>query len=239
MAIPFRKFSVYSDGSIYFDQPIRYGTWAVVMHDFDRVGMSRPDVNNDPQGVRGLPETCRLYNAKRVALTKELQEYWFGLLKQAAGNATIDLIKAWTGLLKNGRAYTDHAQNANTANYITDPKSGKPPIGFNPIITGGNVVEILDSAHIYDLGGKRLFRIQVFDVTSPLYVNLAKFHIIGHATNSVRDLDGRRVDPFPQLGGRPIPVPYFSHGENYIEVDRVRILSPYEPFPNPYVPARL
>lgn len=211
-----------------------------VRHDYDVYGMSRPEYNGDnwnPEtgdGVYGLPETVRLYNARRIPLTYNLQWLWFNIFCEWGKGLPLDYLKQkFAGLLKNGRAYTDHATGAN---YILQPNSTKDPIGFNPIITGGNRVEILDNARIYRLGGYDLYKIRVLDVTKPIEPQL-KYQVVGHATISTRALDDSGVDPFPQLDGRPVPVPYFSYGDNYIQVERIRLLTPFEKT-NPYNPPR-
>lgn len=224
------------------DVKVKYRTplFGFVRHDYDLYGKSRPELNGEnwnPEtgdGVFGLPETVRFYNARRIPLTYNLQWFWFGLFCEWGKGLPIDYLKQkFASLLKNGRAYTDHADGAN---YINSPNSTKDPIGFNPIITGGNRVEILDDARIYRLGGYNLYKIRVLDVTKSIDSQL-KYRVIGHATISTRALDGSGVDPFGQLEGRPVPVPMFSYGDNYLPVERIRLLAPFEKT-NPYVPSR-
>jgi hypothetical protein len=123
-------------------------------------------------------------------------------------------------------------------------------MGFEPIITGGNVVEVIDPQPMTRYG-KKYWKIRTidashFNVTAAEVNRRTDPYVITLATNSCRRafdtrtrkwMNERVEEPFPQLKGRDVPVPLFSDKPyNYIEASRVRIMRPGEPLPGPYYP---
>jgi hypothetical protein len=210
-----------------------------VLRNYERYGVSRPTMNGAGNKIFGLPDTVKLVYPDPVPLDEPKQWYWFGLLVKVRPDWSADqLRKAWKSLTADGRAFTDHAsREQGYCDYILGVNLGMEPIRFNPIVTGGNVVEILGDA-VYT-GGSLCYPIRTLDGPA------GEWPHVFSATISRRDglqADGTwaREDleiPFPQLDGVDVPVPLFSQTSvNYIRTDRVRELAPGEPFPSPYNP---
>ena len=229
--------------------------FAYVFKNFERpgIGVSRPTQNRSALHYGGLPDTCKLIDARRVDLTRELQEYWFELLVRSAGNTMSlkDLKTAWGSLIRNKRAFTNFSGPENGyADYINGVNINKQPCKFEPIITGGNVVEIVDGP--ITKWGKKCWVIRTIDGSKGIApdINVTNREtdpfVIFVATNSCRRQFDKRArrwlneqveEPFPQLRGRDVPVPLFYQGSTgLIEVSRVRVLRPGETFPRPYYP---
>ena len=229
--------------------------FAYVFKNFERpgVGVSRPTLNGSALHVGGLPDTCKLVDAKRVDLTRELQQYWFELLVRSAGNTMTlkELKTAWGSLIRGYRAFTNFSgPDHGYADYINGENINKHPVRFEPIITGGNVVEIVGGpTRKY---GKQCWIIRTVDGSKGVApdINVTNREtdpfVIFLATNSCRRqydkrarrwLNERVEEPFPQLRGRDVPVPLFYQGSTgLIECARVRVLRPGEIFPRPYYP---
>ena len=230
-------------------------TFAYVLKNFERpgIGVSRPTYNRSAKNSAGLPDTVKLLECRWIPMTREMQEFWFAQLVQSAGGSMTfkELKNAWAGLTVGWRAYTNrHGWDNGYADYINGVNLRKSPMGFEPIVTGGNVVEVIDSKPIKKYG-KLYWKIRAidaknFNITASEVNRLTDPYIITLATNSCRrDYDPKTKkwkreqvqEPFPQLRGRDVPVPLFSDKPyNYIEAARVRILKPGEPIPQPYIP---
>jgi hypothetical protein len=229
--------------------------FAYVFKNFERpgVGVSRPTQNGSALKTGGLPDTCKMINAVRVDLTRELQQYWFELLvRSAASSMTLkELRTAWGSLIRGYRAFTNFSgPDHGYADYINGETVNKHPVRFEPIITGGNVVEIVGGPT--RKWGKQCWIIRTVDGSKGIApdINVTNRqtdpYVIFVATNSCRRqwdqrsrrwLNERVEEPFPQLRGRDVPVPLFYQGSTgLIECERVRVLRPGEAAPRPYYP---
>jgi hypothetical protein len=230
-------------------------TFAYVYRNFERpgIGVSRPTQNGSALKVGGLPDTVKLLECRWIPLTRSMQEFWFAQLVQSAGGSMTfkELKSAWASLTCGWRAYTNrHGWDNGYADYINGVNTNRSPMGFEPILTGGNVVEILDTAPITKYGQKywkiRTIDATNFNITAAEVNRRTDPYVITLATNSCRrgfDQNKKKwmiekvEEPFPQLNGRDVPVPLFSDKSyNYIEASRVRIMRPGEPIPRPYYP---
>lgn len=219
-----------------------------VLRNYERAGVSRPTQIGSPITVLGLPDTNKLINSTFVPLTEPLQRYWYGLLRAYAPPSWTDAqVKgAWKSLTYGGRAFTNgHGWNNGYADYINGVNLGAQPMGYEPIVTGGNVVELVSTAK-YSVGGHVCYKINVLDtnISPTTYQDMRWF--VQWATISRREgynsTTGKwtredREMRFPQLGGaNNVPVPLFTKGgKNYIDVTRVRVLTSSDPIPYPYV----
>lgn len=217
-----------------------------VLKNYERFGVSRPTMNSNPPRIEGLPDTCKLFDSRLVEMTRELQEFWFSFLVTSGQSAMSppELKNAWRSLIKGDRAFTNkHGPGDGYNDYINGEINGGKGVMFEPIITGGNVVEIIGP--ITNKNGVPHWPIRVIDATK----SIVKFEWqIFDATISRREgynpNTGKwsREDieiPFDQLGGLPVPVCLFSLSDvNFIPADRVRVLEPDEEIPNPYNPPR-
>lgn len=232
--------------------PITGRTFAYVYRNFERpgVGVSRPTEKRIRAiHVGGLPDTCKLIDSRYVSLTHDWQEWWFCLLGRSAPHLSIaDLKHAWSGLIQGDRAFTNfHGPQNGYADYINNINSKKEPAKFEPIITGGNVVEVIGGP--IRKAGKLCWMIRAIDATkAPPDIDLVNRrkdpYVVFAATDSCRrDYDKNKnrwlrehvEEPFPQLKGSEVPVPLLSlQGYNFIETCRVRIMKPGEAVPYPY-----
>lgn len=193
---------------------------------------------------RGDPETVRLLHSDHVSLTRRDQDFWFALLKLAAPHLSdLKLRKGFASLTAHDRCYTNKRGTENGyADYINgvnlDSRKG---IGFESIITGGNIVEITGDK--FSKRGKEYYPClsldaslynphDILQIGLPSPTNPNPF--VHWATVSGFDTArGIFVDPFPQLDGRPVPVPNFARTyQNAVPAERVEFVSP--PFPSVY-----
>lgn len=218
-----------------------------VLHDEQVLGMSRPEWNDKigrTNNAEGLPETVRFEDSySDQLLLRPMQEFWYGLLKRANPSMSeSDMINAWRSLTVSGRAFTDGCSWSNgRADFIQDLNIGSKPMGFNTMVTGGAVVEILDNGDQHVLGGTTCYRVSTInanDISQNLDPNLfnhdTKPWLVFYATISRRD---GTVIKFPQLNGADVPVPLFGNKEfGYIAADRIQLLPIGTPIPSCYVP---
>lgn len=212
-----------------------------VMHDEQVWGESRPEHNDAPVWVEGLPETVRLEQSVSLGMTKAMQAFWFALLKRSAPNfSEAELLSGWRGLTKSGVAFTDGCSWSNgRADYIQGINlDAKQPMAINTIICGGATVSILDNGALYSIDNTLCYKIAMLNVTTmSLDVNAINHDtrpdLVFYATVSRRD---KTVIKFPQLGGDDVPVPLFSLNDyGYIQADRIQLLPVGSVIPSPYV----
>jgi len=231
--------------------PPRY---ARLKHDHELYGMDRILWKSVTEGFalttkqkiqRGDPETVRLLYSDHVNLTKKDQEFWFALLKLAAPHLTdAQLRRGFASLTAHDRCYTNKRGTENGyADYINNVNVNRwtRGVGFETIITGGNVVEITGDK--FNKRGKDYYPCLSLDaylynpqdilsmgLPSPTNPNPFVHWATISGFDSAR---GMFVDPFPQLDGRPVPVPNFSRGyQNAVPAERVEFVAP--PFEIPY-----
>lgn len=221
--------------------------YGVVLHDFEIHGKSRPELNNSPARILGLPETQKLLDNNSVPLTRELQEFWFNLMKlsypksEYSGELTYEkyMKNAFKSLTHGGRAVTNFkGWNNGYANYVSGINVNAEPMGFEPIVMGGALVQILGKFYKYR---RWWYKIRTIAANQPL-PDINQYtapYLVYNATISLRRVivnHIRQVDPFPQLDGRDVPIPIFSRtGSNAIKAEVVRILEDGEAAPYPYV----
>lgn len=234
--------------------------FAYVLNNYQWTGVSRPTLNDAKPTVKGLPDTCKVANSGWVKLTKAWQFYWvdiFSLSKfgrlygQLSTYEKNEINSGFASATHGGRAFTNgKGWNNGYADYVNNVNPNAPPMEQETIITGGNIVELVDGKKIR-WGGKDVYRVMTLDglasPPNPLEVNHIKTPwLVFKATISRRegydentkkwareDLEIR----FPQLDGADVPIPFAGRGNvNYIEAQRLALLVDNSPLPQIYYP---
>jgi hypothetical protein len=204
---------------------------------------------------QGWPEIVPLKPRAGVRLTEELQWFWFKQLVlshfghrdfEKLTPQEMDLVKnAWRGLTKGHTAFTNGRGTDSCWDFIRDVnRNAELPVLWENTC-GGSLLE-LNSDQTYAKGYK------VKTLCTADYEQWKDWTFRDHpqfftfATNATPFLVGTKdtvttqgpwkVDPMHYLDGKPVPVPLVSEaGHAFIEPHRVRILSPREETPSPYV----
>jgi len=241
-------------------KPAREGLFGVIKLDYDQrwynddgtyvESLSRPTRNGAAMSVRGLPATARfpyVGGAETVILYEPLERWMYSL---CGGN---DLV-SWRSLLSGGspesgksaRFFSDFAGTETNRSFILGTNPDAEPIKVKPMGCGGTMIKIIGEMNIGHEEG------WVFEAVNPFEdftkINMVeKFWLSFHPTNSVRiaitDVRGYFVnwleyisEPFHQFDGRALlPILAQNGRENYIQKSRVRLLSPTELIPSPYL----
>lgn len=218
--------------------------YGFVKHDYQLYGVSRPERNNAPPNIMGLPEVHKLVDAGRIKLTKSLQYFWFGLLKKSASDimSDIELKIAWRSLTHGGRAFTNGAGSNTHADYISNKNLNKTPMLMEPIICGGALVKIIGEGRKY---GEDCWKIETINSNSVDLNITYETHpyFIYCATNSTRNIlpnGTRKTEQFWQLEGRNVYVPIMTKNSNFNWIQKYKVetidWSIGQMPPNPYNP---
>jgi hypothetical protein len=204
---------------------------------------------------QGWPEIVPLEPRVGVRLTEELQWFWFKqLVLSYYGHADYEQLtigekefiqKAWGGLTKGHTAFTNGRGTDTCRDFVRDEnrKAELPILWENTC--GGSLLE-LNSDATYTKGHK------VKTLRTSDYEQWKDWTFRDHpqfftfATNATPFMVGTRdivtntgpwkVDPMHYLDGKHVPVPILSDaGHVFVDPHRVRILSPREATPSPYV----
>ncbi|MFA6213454.1 MAG: hypothetical protein WC714_28715 [Candidatus Obscuribacterales bacterium] len=149
------------------------------------------------------------------------------------------------------KCYTNGKGSDTLACYPTGTNLDQGPMMKETILTSGAIVKLLDGAHAYSLRDGDHYKFAILDGNKapPALPTTADLSWATHwASNSRRELrweDGKLLGPeklvtrFPEghIGDfdYDVPVPNMGDGDfDFIPCNRVRILSPGEPFPSPY-----
>jgi hypothetical protein len=204
---------------------------------------------------RGWPEMVPFEPRVGVRLTEELQWFWFKQLVLSyfghadygkLTSAEMKFIKnAWRGLTKGHTAFCNDKGTDTQRDFIRNENRSKdlPMLWENTC--GGTTVQ-LNSGDPHTKGYKvKTLKVSDYEKWKdwtfwdhPQYFTLA--------TNATPFLAGTKdtyttqgpwkVDPMHYLDGKHIPVPILSKaGHVFVDPSRVRILSPWEATPDPYV----
>jgi hypothetical protein len=230
------------------DIPPKRALLARLKTEWEMHGMSRPEWNarssKPPKWpseiqkwydnlARGLPATVPLtpppVESLYVNLTPQLQDFWKGLLKKAAPHFTADQIeRAYGHLTTADRAFTN-----------------KDSLRLQIMLCAGATVHVIGEQFRYY--GSWFYPIRTipardFDAEMGAYYldmpmpNPCMFY----AVNSTKERlpDGSSMDePFPQLGGRDVPVPILSNaGISWLPAEWVKELYYWDtrPIQSPY-----
>lgn len=194
----------------------------IVLHDIEREGMSRPEINKAPLSVMGLPETCKLIDSRHVVLTRDLQEYWYGELCKRNPNMSEAARKTgWKSLTRGWGAVTNKFGSEGYADYINGTNLDKEPMRLEPIVMGGTILTLLGRARMYS---EACYKI----LTDSFTIRTGMFYT---PTISRRD---RTVIPFSQFDNPLVPIMTKDKQYNYIPQNRVRILEDDET-PSPFI----
>lgn len=203
-----------------------------LISDYELYGMSRPEKNNSPARIQGLPMTERYFDATRTDISKgtDTRKFAFDVFaKNAPEYLSPDaLVKRFDGVMKDGTAFTDFTGGN----------------GYNQIITCNNYVEILgDKTRTINGNNTKDFwyPVRVLKVGKYNFMRdqLEKYPLLAfNATISTREHGGRGVIPFWHLDGRDVKVvPLFKSDVNYLPAERIRLLADGETV-NSYFPPR-
>ena len=211
--------------------------------------------NDRLKNEQGWPEMVPFKPRAGVRLTEPLQWFWFKqLVLSYYGHADLDKLtpeelefikKAWAGVTKGHTAFTNGKGTNTCWDFIRDMNRNKdlPVLWENTC--GGSTVE-LNSTAKYGKGYKvKTLRTSDYELWKDwTFLDHPQFFTFG--TNATPFLAGTKdtfttkgpwkVDPMHYLDGKQVPVPIISDaGHVFVETNRVRILSPKESTPNPYV----
>jgi len=204
---------------------------------------------------QGWPEMVPFEPRVGVKLTEELQWFWFGQLVLSyfghrdfgkLSPEEMEFIKnAWRGITKGHTAFCNDKGTDTCWDFIrnVNKNQGLPFLWENTC--GGSTVQ-LSSVDIRAKGYKvKTLRVSDYEKWKN-WTFLDHPYFFSFGTNATPFLTGTRdtftmqgpwkVDPMHYLDGKHIPVPIISEaGHVFVEPNRVRILDPREPTPNPYV----
>ena len=211
--------------------------------------------NDRLKNEQGWPEMVPFKPRAGVRLTEPLQWFWFKqLVLSYYGHVDLDKLtpeelefikKAWAGITKGHTAFTNGKGTNTCWDFIRDMNRNKdlPVLWENTC--GGSTVE-LNSTAKYGKGYKvKTLRTSDYELWKDwTFLDHPQFFTFG--TNATPFLAGTKdtfttkgpwkVDPMHYLDGKQVPVPIISDaGHVFVETNRVRILSPRESTPNPYV----
>ena len=235
------------------------GQWAFCLHDYQLEGVWDHDKSyrTFPK-KKARPETVKTYRKdKFVPLSPEWQWFWYrNLIYCAFGHfdetklnkeQTEDMKNAWLWLVKGTEMVTNRHGPETHWEVITgqSKNKGQDYIAHDGLLAGGNIIRI--TGEQIRKGGQTLYPFESLDGSQPPpeinEVNVVtRPDLLQRATISHFEQleDGTyRVDPFPQLAKYKAHTVFLniSTGQNYVPVNRVRLLNHYER-PNPYNPKR-
>jgi hypothetical protein len=200
--------------------------------------------------TKGYPETEKCLNSAYERMTEPWQRFWFELLKRFDNNTLSEaaLKNRWAGLTNDGKAFTNQHGSSTHRDYINQANMDAEDMGQENVTTCGNVV--LAAGEPVQKMGQIYLPVKCIDRYSPpppVDDVMDKPWFIHRATVCLPyKVDPKptptapngtfRVNPFPDLDGRDVPVPFISRGGiNYIDMRRLRKLNSGEPIPSPYV----
>ena len=211
--------------------------------------------NDRLKNQQGWPEMVPLEPRVGVKLTEQLQRFWFKqLVLSYFGHTDFDKLtqaemsfikKAWGGLTKGHTAFTNGKGTDTCWDFIRDVnRNADLPVLWENTC-GGSLLELNATAK-YTKGYKvKTLRTSDYEKWKDwTFLDHPQFFTFG--TNATPFLSGTKdtyttkgpwkVDPMHYLDGKHVPVPIISDGGHvFVETNRVRILSPQELTPQPYV----
>ena len=235
------------------------GRWAFCLHDYQLEGVWDHDYKHRTHPrKKAKPETVTTFLKDNfVTLSPEWQWFWYrNLIYCAFGHfdenqlnkeQTEDMHKAWLWLTKGTEMVTNRHGPETHWEIITgrSKNKGQDYIAHDGLLAGGNVIRI--TGEKIRKGGQTLYPFESLDGRKPPpdinEVNVeTRPDLLQRATISHFEKldDGTyRVDPFPHLSkyNAHTVILNISKGQNYVPVNRVKLLDHYER-PNPYNPPR-
>lgn len=165
--------------------------------------------NNKPGA--GDPSCFKYPFAKENYLrpTREMEDWWFGLLEQAAQNTmtAAQLEIAWKNLVNPKKAFTNN-RDLEVWGYRINGKQMR----MEPIICTGATVKLRGDPFLRD--GIYWQSFEVIDMLKKDWRNMtldSHWWLIQAATNSLNVPGGEIIDPFPKMAGNRM-TPYFLWG---------------------------
>jgi hypothetical protein len=231
-------------------QPVEQNLF-VLLHDFEcDDGNFQPYLPRVYGAKKGLPETEKCLNSNFESMNETWQKFWFELFKRFDNHTLPEetLRKRWANLTHGNKAFTNmHGSNTHR-DYINGQNMEAEEMGQENVTTCGNVV--LAAGEPVKMVGKMFLPVRCIDrqlppppidqvINQPWFVHRATvclpFPV--DSTPQPNAPNGRFcVNPFPDLDGRDVPVPFITKGgTNYIDMRRLRKLNPGEVIPSPYV----
>lgn len=244
------------------------GTYAMCIHDYDRVGVSRPTLNRAPRSIHGLPETVRVMDTNGfVWMTPTIEDaIWNWNKERCPQMVTKQLEASYYSLFTSDRAWTNRYGSDVCANHPLGTNLDKEDKRLFPLLGGGTVIKIKSGLGTNVLTYETMSNTDDFSQYSPtthpwLFFNppnsrrdeiwwMKQNHDI--IVPTPLDINNPQpgtewsgkwiehyVDPFPQYQEHSIlPIITRSSHENRISTNLVVILEPGSLWPNPFVPAK-
>ncbi len=223
----------------------------VLLHDFECDDGSHPPYLPRVFGTKkGLPETEKCLINGFESMNENWQKFWFELLMRFDNNTLSEktLKNRWATLTHGAKAFTNKHGSNTHKDYINGLNMDQEDMAQENVTTCGNVVlaagepvskvkQMYLPVHCID----RNFPPPPIDqvINKPWLVHRATVCLpfLVDSTPQPNAPNGRFiVNPFPDLDGRDVPVPFITKGGiNYIDMRRLRRLNPGEPIPIPYV----
>jgi len=223
----------------------------VLLHDFECDDGNHPPYLPRVFGrTKGLPETEKCLNNTFEAMTEPWQIFWFELFKRFDNHTLPEatLKKRWANLTHGNKAFTNMHGSNTRRDYINGENMEAPDMAQENVTTCGNVVlaagePVKRMGHIF----LPVYCIDRKQPPPPIDQVINQPWLIHRATVCLPfPVDSTplpnapngtfRVNSFPDLDGRDVPVPFISKGgKNYVDMRRLRKLNPGEAIPSPYV----
>lgn len=204
---------------------------------------------------KGVPEVVDLRNSLNVELNSGLQSFIYASLKTsdgASGLSESDFQRAYKSLLgaheafANGTGFATNDGDAPRWNTITGENSDSALPKLDMVRTcGGNPVRVLSEVPV-NVTGVPCLKVETIKASVIPLVADVNYHktpwLVFRCTTvtpfpvTVSGQTRYRCNPFPQLGGHDVPMPFISRdGFGFIPVARlVKITTPFDI--DPYVP---
>lgn len=226
-------------------------TLYVLLHDFECDDGSHPPYLPRVYGMdKGFPETEKCLNSNFERMTEPWQWFWFELLKRFdhSNLPETTLKRRWANLTHGNKAFTNKHGSDTHRDYINQTNMEAEDMGHENVTTCGNVVmaagtPVKTMERLY-LPVKCIDRNQPPPpieevINQPWFIHRATVCLPYQVDSTPLPTAPNgtfRVNPFPDLDGQDVPVPFISKGGiNYIDMRRLRMLNPGEPIPSPYV----
>ena len=223
----------------------------ILLHDFECDDGNHPPYLPRVYGkTKGFPETVKCLNSTFEKMTEPWQRFWFELLKRFDKDTLpeAELKKRWAGLTNDATAFTNQHGSSTHRDYINGQNMDAEDMGQENVTTCGNVV--LAAGEPVKKMGSMYLPVQCINrllppppvdqvINQPWLVHRATVCLPFQVDSTPLPTAPNgtfRVNPFPHLDSRDVPVPFISKGGvNYIDLRRLRKMNPDESIPSPYV----
>ncbi len=142
--------------------PAESGTFAIVLHDYTKIRLSRPSRNKAPRRTLSLPEV-QPFSGVFSNLDPAMQEWLHNLsVERAGGTMTLqEQEQSFNGLWQADTAFTNFQPNLTFLPNAQDHFAHNPTIKLFNVLTAGAIIKILGPAFTYK--GTLVYPFQVID----------------------------------------------------------------------------